>query len=106
HVVAVGSDAGRKPGNTAEAPNMAWMWYAPNGGTGAPRAWYVGARRSLPTTALDIMDSEGCPRPPCCFAQCLTLTALVCGGAAASRGQVPPGEGASGDPCAPQGSGG
>ena len=32
--------------------------------------------------------------------------ALVCGGAAASRGQVPPGEGASGDACAPQGSGG
>src|SRR5271166_1738056 len=45
-VVAVGSDAGRKPRNTAEAPEMAavlaGVYIARDGGTGAPRTGIMG----------------------------------------------------------------
>jgi hypothetical protein len=52
HVVAVGSDAGRKPGNTAEAPDMTEVWYVPQRSKGR-------------TPRRDLWGFADCfPRPP------------------------------------------
>jgi hypothetical protein len=86
-VVAVGSDAGRKPWNTAEAPEMAAVLAgvcpARDGGTGAPRSGIM--------WEFTEQDLGACRHPPNPFerepsaARVLRVDCARSGGAAAQR---------------------